>query len=490
MDAFRMNRRQFVKTTASTIGAATLLGGSLAACGGTTSSSTTTINYWDFWVSQAPWVDNEIKLFQQANPKITIKKTTRVTDTYANLISLGMKSNNAPDVFMQPNTPTLNEQVSNGWLLPVDKWATDTWRAQFPDNTFYEGSNIFNNKLYSGPFSGSPGYFFQLYINNAVFRQAGLTNPDGTIKLPKTWDDVTTMSETITQKSNGSTYGLGFGNGQNFILAWWIEVFVRGAGAVGGAFQQDLRTGKWTYGTDRNYMDFIQLLLEWKQRGYIYPNSMSISDEEARAFFERGKFGMTVGGVWNQAEWTQHNFTDYSLVILPSPATQLQGYYYKSGGGSLFMISAKTKHPDEAWAWYSWLYSPAAGKRWVQMAEDVSVFPQDNNPSFVKSKPFAQYIAANNMTLPGPSAALRNPLTSHVIQQTISPDINDVIAGIYTGQLKDIQSALTELAGRYQGALDKGIQQAQQQGYKVSLNDYIFSDWDPTKPYTMKPASK
>ena len=59
----------------------------------------------------------------------------------------------------------------------------------------------------------------------------------------------------------------------------------------------DSRVGKWTYASDRNYADVIALLLSWKKNGYIYPNSMSISDEQARAYFERGQFGMTIGGV-------------------------------------------------------------------------------------------------------------------------------------------------------------------------------------------------
>jgi ABC-type glycerol-3-phosphate transport system substrate-binding protein len=488
MSTGRITRRRFLRGTVAAAGAAALAGTvpgvSYAAPG---RKGTVTINHWDWWVSQAPWVDNEIKLFQAAHPGITIKKTTNVTNEYANLFALAVKSGNEPDVFMIPQTPTLADQVARGWLLPIDKWATAAWRARFPRGVFHEGSNMFNGRLYTAPFSG-PAPWLQLYVNHQVFRNAGLTNRAGSVKLPRTWDDVSRAAAAITKKSGGSTYGLGFGNNQNFILAWWLELFVRGAGSPGGAYSMDNRVGKWTFATDRNYMDFIDLLLEWKNKGYFYPNSMSISDETARAFFERGKFGMTVGGVWNQPEWTQHHFTDYSLITLPTPGATPRGYFYYTPGGTLWAISARTKHPAESWAWFDWLYSPAAGKRWVQMGEDLSIFPEDDNPRLITFRPFAQYVATRRYDLPMPDPSVRNPQTSHVIPAAIHPDINDVMAGIYTGQIKDIKGALAALAARYLKAQTDAVALARKQGYKVSLSDYVFPDWDITKPYYTKPG--
>jgi ABC-type glycerol-3-phosphate transport system substrate-binding protein len=485
----RMSRRRFVRAAAVLAGT-TAFGGTLAACGAPSgSSSRITVNAWDWWVSQSPWLDNEVKLFAQAHGGIQLKRTVNATSTYDRLFTLAERSGTAPDVFMVSTTTVpLNQQVANGWLLPLDQWANSSWRRRFPAYSFVEGSNMFGGKVYSAPLT-APAPWLQLYINNKVFRAAGLTNADGSVRIPRTWDDVTRFAETITKKGNGDVYGLGFGNGSFPILPWWVEVFVRPAGSHGGATGPDGRTGKYTFGSDRNYLDFAQLLLEWNRRGYVFPSSISISDEIARSYFERGRFGMTIGGVWNQAEWTQHGFKDYSLTTLIGPLQQRKGYFYSSPGigtgtQPALAISSKTRHPDQAWAWFDWFYGKDAGRRWVQeYHEDLSIYPRNNDPGKIGFKPFAQYVGLKDLAIPGPSASLRNPAQAYVVINPVQPDFGTILTGLYTGQVKDVRSAFSDLDARLENALDAGIKQAQQQGHSVSRNDLVFADWDITRPY-------
>ena len=490
-----MSRRELLRAAAA-------LGGSAAAAALVQACSTgqssqpaktstggpaVTINHWDYWVSQTPYIVNEIRLFEAANPGIKIKRTVNATTTYDQLFSLAQRSGNLPDTFITALTIPLNDQAAKGWLQPLSKWATGSWQRQFPPYSFVEGSNTFGGKIYSAPFNGqSP--FLQLYLNTRVFRNAGLTNRDGSVKLPRTWDDVTRAADTIVRKSGGAVAGLGFGNGAGSILQFWLDVFVRAAGTPGGAVfavgGQDMRTGKYSFGSDRNYADVIRLITEWRDKGYFYTTSTSISDEIARAYFERGRFGMTVGGVWLQPEFTQHGFTDYELTTLVGPEVQRKGYYYSTPGGTQWAMSSSTAHPEEAWQWLNWLYSPAAGKRWTEtFNEDLSIFPQADDPSKVRFKPFSQFVGLKPLEIPGPSASIRNKDTSFVVLNPVQPDIGTVLTGIYTGQIKDVQGALTDLDSRVTAALDDGIKAAQQKGYKVSVDDYVFTDWDITKPY-------
>jgi ABC-type glycerol-3-phosphate transport system substrate-binding protein len=485
-----LSRRGFLAASAAVVGGGALTS-ALSGCSSSdaTAPGTTTIDHWDWYVSQAPWLLNEIKLFQQKYPKIQIKRTVQSSDQYPNLINLAFRGGEAPDMLMIPASPQFDNQVSMGWLHPLNSFATTQWRSRFPSGNFFNGVNEVADDIYSAPFSGATPWL-QLYIHNGLFKQAGITNPDGSVKVPKTWDDVTSAAAAITAKTGGRAYGLGFGNAQSGVLPWWLDLFVRGAGSPAGYGTDgpDYRVGKWTFGTDRNYADFIDLLLEWKTKGYVYPDSMSIGDEQARAFFQRGKFGMTVGGVWNQPSWSQANFTDYSLTTLPSPTETPKAFFYYAPGGRVWAISKQSKVADEAWQWFDWLHSPAAGQRWVESGQGLSIFPAANSAAKVSFKPFEAYVDFRNWALPWPVPAIRNADAAKVVIASVTPDLPDVLTGLYTGQLKDMSSALTELEDRRNKALADGVKQAQGQGAKVSLSDWVFPDWDPTKPYQNKSA--
>ncbi|MFE3450393.1 ABC transporter substrate-binding protein [Nonomuraea sp. NPDC059194] len=471
----------------------------LSACGGGSGSpsgsaspaanggKSAAITHWDKWASQEPWVKKEIELFQAAHPGVTVNRTLQASGNLENLLGLAARGDNMPDVFMVAQD-RLDEHIKEGWVLPLDKYATPDWQKTFPAYSFVEGVNAADGKIYSAPFEGN-GPSMQLYINNQVFKDAGLVEADGTVKIPKTWDDVTLFAEQITKKGNGSVHGLGFGNSAFPIIPWWIGFFLGGSGtptqmasSVPGGM--DMRTGKFTAYAERAYTDFLTLFLEWKNRGYIFPNSLSIDDEIARQQFARGKFGMTVGGVWNQPGWTDLGFTDYTTVVMVSPDGQQKSFFYHGAGSVHLAISAKAKNPDAAWEWFKWWYSKDAAARFVQeLKGGLSVYPEANDASKIDFAPFASYVAGSKLVLPGPQPSLRNPATIHVVPEAAKPSFDDICTGIYTGQVKDIRAALDKLSENLEKNFEDALDKAKKEGHRVSRDDYVFADWDLTKPY-------
>ncbi|WP_327087263.1 extracellular solute-binding protein [Nonomuraea sp. NBC_01738] len=486
-----LSRRGFLAGVAGVGGVAALgacsSGGGGAKPTGGGSAKAVDIVHWDQFVSQEPWVKKEIELFQAAHPGVTIKRSQQASGDLEKLLDLAWRGNNPPDIFVVPSAK-LDDYVEAGRLLPLDKYATLDYQKTFPAYSFVEGVNAIDGKIYGAPFAGEAPWV-QLYINNKVFKDAGLVEADGTVKIPKTWDEVTLFAEQITKKANGSVYGLGFGNSAFAMIPWWAELFTAGAGVPGSmppGFPRgiDPRTGKFTMHNNDAMVNFLTMFMEWKNKGFIIPNALSIDDEISRQHFARGKFGMIVGGVWNQPGWSELGFTEYTLTTLVAPQEQPQSFFYRGAGNYSLAVSATTKNPDDVWEWFKWWHGPEAGAHFVQeLKGGLSSHPEVNDPSKIDFAPFAAYVAMEKLILPGPSPALRNPLTATVVPKKIVPDFDAVTTGLYTGQIKDMKSALDKLAEDEERVFVEALEKAKKKGVKVSLDDYIFADWDLTKPY-------
>ena len=87
-----------------------------------------------------------------------------------------------------------------------------------------------------------------------------------------------------------------------------------------------------------------------------------------------------------------------------------------------------------------------------------------------------------------PNPRLRNPEVSAVAPAAVKPGETDIAKGVLTGQITDIDAALKEFDAAKQASLEQAIADAQAAGAKVSIDDFIFADWDPTKDYIMKKA--
>lgn len=493
----RISRRSMLRATALTAAVA-----ALSACGPSTKAGqeqtsgaagvpgtpgTTTIQHWDWWVTQGPTIDNEIKLFEAKNPSIKVVKTTQVTDQYPNLLQLAVKANTAPDVLLIPSTPDLVEQIGQNWLKPLNEWATDKWQAGFPSDSFAEGSNVFGGKVYSAPYDG-PAPWLQLYLNNTVFKNAGLVDANGKARVPQNWDDVRGMAQTITKAGSGNFFGWGFGDKQQFVLPWQLMMCQR-SGTPDAQTSFDLRTGHYTWASNPVFADWIKFFTGMKSDGSIISQAMSIDDEQARVQFATGKFGMLIGGVWVQSGWQQTNpdFSDYTVAALPYNGSKPTSFFYRTPGGVGFGLSGETKLGDAAWSWFEWLNSPDAAIRWVQAGQGLRVFPQANKPDYAKTEPYREYMnVALNGTRLAPAPSLVHPTMSQVKPQSTLPDIQGILEGIYTGQIADAKSALQDLQSRQDAAQAAAIKDAQSRSVKVDPAWWTVTDWNLTEDYPTK----
>ncbi|HVC35137.1 MAG TPA: extracellular solute-binding protein [Chloroflexota bacterium] len=462
-------------------------GAASAGSSGTPSTQAVTITHWDWWVTQGPTIDGEIKLFQQKYPNVTVQKTTQVVDQFPNLMQLAMKAGTSPDVFLIPSTPDVVEQVDQNWLKPLNPWATDTWQATFPPESFAEGSNVFQGKVYTAPYDG-PAPWLQLYVNNKLFKSAGLVDAQGNVKTPQTWADVRSAAQAVAKAGHGSVFGWGFGDKQKTVLPWQL-MMCQTSGTPDAQTGLDLRTGTYTWAANPVFLDWIKFFMGMKQDGTIITEAMSIDDETARVHFATDQFAMLIGGVWVQSGWTQTNpnFTDYSVVALPHQDAKPTSYFTTSPGGVGFGVSDQTKLSDEAWQWLSWLNSKDAAIRWVKAGQGLRIFPDANKIEYATTTPYREYmqVALDGIRM-APDPGLQHPTMDQVKPQQTLPDIQGILEGIYTGQIQDWKGALLDLQNRDNAALAAAIKDAQSRGIDVDPSWWRVPDWNLTQSYAEK----
>jgi ABC-type glycerol-3-phosphate transport system substrate-binding protein len=366
----------------------------------------------------------------------------------------------------------------------LNKWATKEWQGKFPQGSFAEGDNIIDGKVYSAPYEGAAPWL-QLYINTKLFKEAGLVDGSGEVKIPKTWSEMRDAAKTISKQGSGKFYGFGFGNKQKFVLPWqlWMS---QTSGATDAGSGMDTRTGKYAWGTNPVYADWIKFFMGMKEDGSIIPNAMSMDDEMARAAFADGKFAMIVGGVWNQSGWakTHPDFKDYSVAPMPTEGLAPESYFYRVPGGWGWAISAQSKNQEAAWLWFDWLNSKDAATRWVKDGNGLRVHSDANKIEYAKTPQFAQYmkLAENGVKL-APAPSLDHPEMAEVKEQQTLPNIQNILEGVYSGQIKDYKEALTDLETRQNAELQRAIKEAQDRGNKVDPSWWKVPDWDITQDY-------
>ncbi|MGE5557462.1 MAG: ABC transporter substrate-binding protein [Bacillota bacterium] len=449
-----------------------------------------TVTMWDWFVVQSKFIDNELRNLEKEYPHIKVKRSRIATGSrYQEAVNLAFRSSSLPDLLAIPGEQQ-TVWMQNGYFHPLDKWVDRKFITRYPKGAFVNGINMYGNKYYSFPFGGNE-YWCQLYINNEVFRKAGLVDQKGHTLLPKTWADVANDARIITEKGKGEFYGFGMFRSPDRLLPTFMFEWARVAGCNGGVqgvnLEVDYRTGKHSF-HNKAVLEMFDFVLKLKKDGSIYPGYLSMEDEVMRSLFADGKIGMIMGGQWVMQGWggTHPNFKDYECIMIPPPDKKgYRGFCPGNAASSWYGMSSCAKNPEEAWKVLSWFSREDVGVRWVK-AGGISTFAAANKPEYARTRQFGQYLAMAKYCMNGPNPFLRNPELANVAVKYDLPSQFDVFYGILSGQITDIPGALKNLEARMNKAVEEGFSDAIKKGYKVSLDDLKFPDWNPLKPYVQK----
>ena len=443
------------------------------------------------WVQSGPgpkglFFKDYFAAYQQAHANVTIQLDELPWPEIGKVVPLGVQSGNAPDLFQIPQNVTAGQAVQEGWVRPLDDIVPNfqQWKAAFPPGSFLDGVHVFNGKTYTFPFISNKLYGTLLFYNVEYAQRGGIDLQS----KPLTWDAYRAAAKKLTQQGGGKYYGVIIEGAQTANWGADVRNLGRMAGAPGTGNDINWQTGEYNYTTDQ-YRAAIELLLALKADGSVFPGSLSLNAQQARAQFPQGAAGLLLQGPWNIEQWrtTVPDFTfDVASQPVPNAGTPLPLSYEPTGG--YLWVYAKTKYPEIAGDLLYYIGTEQGQAAYVALSGggEPAIYPQANQVAGVDPRVRKVNDLFDQQMRLGPSPSVRNPDVEKVNLElkSVTPDFGTTVQGLYTGQLKDPKAAMKDLQDRSEAELQRAITAARAKGATVSRDDWKFANWDPTKDYT------
>lgn len=391
------------------------------------------------YMRQAEGIDLELEIveeFNKTHPNIHVTVDSTPAGEHYQKLALTTESGTPPDIFM---TYFTIGAATNGLALDLTPLIEKEGEEFF--KSYVEAGWLFNEyagKYYGAPYRVAP---VSVILNKRMFEKAGVPLP----KNDWTWDDFVEIAEKLTNPEKdeygycltGSAESLGtdaqfypwlYTNNGKMITPEGLAGFNSPAGAEALQFMVDLAN-------------------KYK---VVPPGITSTSNNNCTDLLAADKVAMWIdGSLW--LGFIRAARPEVDITVAPMP-------YHKakvtSDGGTGFGISAKTKHPEEAWEFLKYMMSDEVMKKWALAASftpaNVNVL---KDPEFLANSEQATiaYILENYKIL---------PLSHYPDNANLESKLRTYMQAAYLGEMTP-QEALDGAAAEWD----------------VILKDYLSDDW-------------
>ena len=112
------------------------------------------------------------------------------TENFEQAVEIAFATNEAPDILFDGGS-IYSKFIGQGKFEPLDEYLTDEMKARFGEDSFLEGINMYNGKIYSLPAIGTTA---RLIYNKGIFEKAGIA------EVPRTVDEMVETAIIISEK--------------------------------------------------------------------------------------------------------------------------------------------------------------------------------------------------------------------------------------------------------------------------------------------------
>ena len=324
----------------------------------------------------------DVHRWNAAHPRIQIQ----MTDLEANSSKLAaeLASGTAPDIIRLYGAGELAPYIVRGVAMDITS-RLEANNSQYPASDFEPVDSVFRfngtvqgkGSWYGMPKDWSPD--FTLWYNKDIFAKAGIPEPSS--ETPVSWPDLFSLAKELT---GSGRFGLGYGGGNTQLdasLLLWIMSQRRL-----NAWSADHKKAKF------NQSGVGEIVNEWANqvvKPNLGPNSVNGSTIGINPYFPKGQIAMALVGYWFSGAIRGGAYASQkdSFATAPAPITSGGRRISPTESATGAIINAHTKHPDQAWQVFSYIYGkdrpqleraqtgwglPTFKSRWSQLPHDTT----------------------------------------------------------------------------------------------------------------------
>jgi len=317
-----------------------------------TGKPSTSITVWHWMTDRDPAFQELAKRYESRTGVHVNFELYAPSDAYSQKVRAAAQGNNLPDIFgLLGEKRDFASFIKAGYILDLTPYMQDSGGAW--QNGFFAKALAVNEFSPGNSYGVTPGIYgvpvdimtIQMLYNRDLFKELGL-NPD---QPPQTFAEFLAIGKKIKEKKL-----------QGFVSGWG-EAWMIGCLANNYAFNimgQDkvLATikGDVPY-TDPDWVRVLTLFKQMQDSGILSGGIVTMINKNAEQLFANGRAVFAFNGSWCVNVYKSMNpGLDYA-AMLPPRASEKFPVSIWGGGGSSFMVNAKSKNKEEALEFLKWL---------------------------------------------------------------------------------------------------------------------------------------
>lgn len=384
------------------------------------SGEVVTITFWDENAGdgRSEVYEEMIKRFEEENPNIHIEYLGLTQTEASAKYQTTIQGDSLPDVGGTVDDWTA-AIVQQDVCVPLDDYFASSGLDQVYNQGVLDIAKTYHpdGKIYYVPKTANINGF---WINTQMFKEAGL-------EAPKTWDDVFTDIETLTDAKNG-VYGF----------------VIRG----GGTSASEFITLMYSYsGIDSIYKDgkctinapeHVEFMQKMKDIYGVYTAESDITAgyKELVAAFDSGSAAMIYHNLGSYATHMEAFGDPSAFEFVPYPDGLNGNYTYDGSATSGLLMFNSCEHPDEAWKWIEYILSHEGNSYWNEKAGQIPVNTECMDDAWLQDAPHikAALEVMNKSNAVAVSKPEYLPGYANILSTDLEPAVQSLLSGDITAQ--------------------------------------------------------